>query len=223
MPPPAARKADPARRPRTRSEELAAALSREILSGALEPGSRLDEHSLARRFGVSRTPVREALKHLAGLDLITIRPHRGAVVSRTGDAPAAELFEALAEAEAACARLAALKMSEGGRERLVAMHRAYLDAAADTDHRPARDLNRLFHEAVHLGARNPFLAEAAQTLRRRLAPHARAPFATPERPAASAREHGAVLAAILDRDGPAAAEAMRRHVAEVGRAWAEGA
>jgi DNA-binding GntR family transcriptional regulator len=165
--------------------------------------------------------VREALKHLAGLDLITIRPHRGAVVSQPRDAPTAELFEALAEAEAAARGSPPSRCPR-------ASGSAWRRCTGPTWTPPPRRTSGrpgpqpLFHEAVHLGAHNAFLSDLAQTLRRRLAPYARRPFAAPERPAASALEHGAVLAAILDRDGPAAEEAMRRHVAEVGRAWAQG-
>lgn len=213
-------KADPTQRSRTRAEQLAADLSREILSGALDPGSRLDEHSIAQRYGVSRTPVREALKQLAGLDLITIRPHRGAVVADLQAVRMGELFEALAEAEAVCARLAAAKMSGLEQERLEAAHRAFLAAAAgERDGVP--EANRTFHEAIYAGAHNGFLADTVMALRRRLSPFTRAQFRAAERPFQSAREHAAVLDAILRRDGAAAAEAMRRHVLAVGRAWAE--
>lgn len=204
--------------PRTRAEHLVDALTREIVDGRLPPGERLDEHSLAGRFGVSRTPVREALKRLAGLNLIELRPHRGAVVVALPATGVGELFEALAEAEAACARLAALKAGPADREAMEAAHRAFLCAADDPSAVP--DANRAFHEAIYAGARNAVLAEAVTALRQRLAPFTRAQFRVAERPSNSAREHEAVLAAIRSGDPEAAAAAMRRHVTAVGEAWA---
>jgi DNA-binding GntR family transcriptional regulator len=206
--------------PRTRAEQLAADLTQAIVTGALRPGERLDEHSIALRYGVSRTPVREALKRLAGLHLIELRPHRGAVVAALSAARVGELFEALAEAEAACARLAALKMSALERERLEAAHLAFRAAADEADPGAVPKANVTFHAAIHAGARNAFLAESVTTLRQRLAPFTLAQFELPDRPSQSAREHLAVLQAIHRGDGDGAGEAMRRHVMAVGRAWA---
>lgn len=205
---------------RTRTEQLAAALTQDILDGTLAPGERLDEQSIAQRFGVSRTPVREALKHLAGLNLVEVRPHRGATVTDLQAGRMSELFEALAEAEAVCARLAALKMSSLERERLEAAHAAFL-AAAERDDEAVPEANRAFHEAIYAGAHNAFLAETALNLRKRLAPFTRAQFRVEERPSGSAREHAAVLDCIRLGKGAGAEEAMRRHLMAVGRAWAE--
>ena len=207
-------------RPRTRAEQLAADLSREILEGSLPPGARLDEHSLARRFGVSRTPVREALKRLAGLDLIDVRPHRGAVVVDMSETRIAELFEALAEAEAVCARLAALKMSTLEREHIGRLHRAFCDLGPMGEPTSVAAANRVFHEAIYAGAHNGFLSDHVVALRKRLAPFTAAQFRLNGRPPDSAREHQAIVTAILARDGAAAAEAVRRHVLIVGHEWA---
>lgn len=204
---------------RTRAERLRDEIAQAILSGDLGPGERLDEHGLAQRFAVSRTPVREALKQLAGIELVELRPHRGAVVAELHAARIGELFEALAEAEAVCARLAAIKMSALERERLEALHATCTAAltAGDQDAIPAA--NRALHEAIYAGAHNAFLADGVLGLRRRLMPFSRAQFRLAERPEQSAREHEAVLAAIRRRDGEAAAELMRRHILSVGHAW----
>jgi DNA-binding GntR family transcriptional regulator len=95
---------------RTRADALKDAIAQAILSGVYAPGQRLDEVSVAQRFAVSRTPVREALKQLAAMDLVEIRPHRGAVVAAVEPARLAELVEAIGEIEAVCARLAAERM-----------------------------------------------------------------------------------------------------------------
>ncbi len=81
------------------------------MRGVLEPGSALDETELARRFDVSRTPVREAIRQLAASGLVEVRAHRGAVVARPSDERLVGMFEAMAELEALCAGLAAERMT----------------------------------------------------------------------------------------------------------------
>ena len=204
----------------TRAEQLAEDLSKDIVDGTLAPGVRLDEHVLASRFGVSRTPVREALKRLAGLELIEIRPHRGAVVVDMPATRISELFEALAEAEATCARLAAIKMSTLDRERLSALHKAFCELPNGSEPVCVATCNRSFHEAIYAGCHNGFLSDHVATLRKRLAPYTTAQFMLRSRPVDSAREHARIVVAILARDGAAAADAARRHVMAVGHAWA---
>ena len=94
----------------TRAEELRLQLADEIVSGALAPGSALDETDIARRFNVSRTPVREALRQLAASGLVEARAHRGAVVAQPSIERLSGMFEAMAELEALCAGLAAERM-----------------------------------------------------------------------------------------------------------------
>src|SRR5260370_27426637 len=104
----------------TRAEELRLQLADEIVRGALAPGSPLDETDIARRFSVSRTPVREALRQLAASGLVDARAHRGAVVARPSIERLTGMFEAMAELEALCASLAAERMAPGERPPLEA-------------------------------------------------------------------------------------------------------
>src|SRR5213080_3004855 len=106
----------------TRAEELRLQLADEIVRGALAPGSPLDETDIARRFSVSRTPVREALRQLAASGLVDARAHRGAVVARPSPARLTGMFEAMAELEALCAGLAAERMPAAERQALEALH-----------------------------------------------------------------------------------------------------
>jgi DNA-binding GntR family transcriptional regulator len=203
----------------TRSDALKDAIAEAILKGELAAGQRLDEVSVAQRFAVSRTPVREALKQLAAMELVELRPHRGAVVAGLEPMQLAQLFEAMGEIEAACARLAAAKLCGPARERLEI---AWLecDAALHTsDLESIHAANQAFHAAIHEGARNSFLADAAHALRRRLAPLSRAQFGLVGRPDHSAAEHRAIMVAIRARDGAVAEEAMRGHLQSVARAF----
>ena len=95
----------------TRAEELRLQLADEIVQGTLAPGAPLDETDIARRFSVSRTPVREALRQLVASGLVEARAHRGAVVAQPSVERLKSMCEAMAELEALCAGLAAERMS----------------------------------------------------------------------------------------------------------------
>lgn len=113
----------PAAPPRTRTEALRLQIADEIISGVLEPGTPLDEQELAARFGVSRTPVREAIRQLAASGLVSVRPHRGAVVALPTPTQLDDMFEAMGELEALCAGLAARNMTVPERRGLEALLR----------------------------------------------------------------------------------------------------
>ena len=93
-------------------ERVFSRLADEIVLGYLLPGTHLDEQAIATRCGVSRTPVREALKQLAATGLAHYRPHRGSAVRSLSSADLDLMFEAIAELESSCARYAALRMTQ---------------------------------------------------------------------------------------------------------------
>ena len=205
----------------TRSEALREALADQIISGGLAPGTKLDESSLAARFGVSRTPVREALKHLAATGLIRMQPHRAAeVASVTGDRMS-EMFEARAELEGLCARFCALRMTPAERRRLEQLHHDCADRMRSGNIEAYHAANAAFHNAIYTGSHNAALAEIAGGLRRRLSPFTRAQFRGTGRLGESYAEHDAAVQAILRGQADVAQEAMRRHVAVVRQALDE--
>ncbi|SEP38320.1 DNA-binding transcriptional regulator, GntR family [Methylobacterium sp. ap11] len=197
---------------RTQAERLAGEIAEAIVTGALAPGSRLDEQALAERYGVSRTPVREALRQLGTSGLVEVRPRRGAVVAQVTAEQLAELFVAMAEIEATCARLAAQSMSPLERRRLDALHDSMADLARAGDPAAYARANTAFHGAVYAGAHNTVLADFALSLRRRLQPYREAQFRVAGRLARSHDEHGVVVAAILAGRAEEAHAAMLRHV-----------
>src|SRR5262245_12112967 len=93
------------------AEEIRENIEQRIVEGEFEDGQRLDEVSLAKRFGVSRTPLREALRMLGGSGLVELIPRRGAFVRHPGIVELVEMFEVMAELEALCGRLAARRIS----------------------------------------------------------------------------------------------------------------
>lgn len=200
-------------------DSLTRQISAKIVDGSLPPGSRLDELTLAGRFGVSRTPVREALGRLSAGGLVERRPHRGVVVANVPQERLMHLFELMTELEGLCARLAADRMDTLARSDLVAIHDQTRAVADSGDIDAYATLNRRFHLAVYDGARNPVLVETTRDIRTRLAPFRRAQFNLSGRLKLSHAEHDMVVRAILARDGAAAAEAMRAHIAIVRDAY----
>jgi len=205
----------------TTVDKLANDMAEAILSGEFAPGYRLDEQLLAQRYNVSRTPVREALRQLATTGLIEIRPRRGAVVARVTPAQLEELFVAMGELEATCARLAAMSMSPTERRRLQALHERMSSVERQGDAKAFADDNHLFHALIYAGSHNSVLEEMAIALRRRLSPFRRAQFQLEGRPPRSFAEHDAVVTAIIRGDSAAAHAAMLHHVTLVERSYEE--
>ena len=199
----------------TQAERLAGSIAESVLSGEFAPGFRLDETALAERFGVSRTPVREAIRLLASTGLIEVRPRRGASVATATSAQLETLFGAMAEIEATCARLAALSMTPIERRRLQSRHDAMAELVLRDDREAYATANFDFHAQIYLGAHNDILADFASGLRRRLAPFRRAQFRTEGRTSRSNLEHAAVVKAILAFDPSAAHAAMFHHMSLV--------
>ena len=199
----------------TLAEKLASAIADGILDGTLQPGVRLDEISLAQQHGVSRTPVREALRQLTTSGLIDMRPRKGAVVSRTTPEQVEKLFVAMAEMEATCARLAAMSMTPIERRRLQARHEAMLALAKAGNPDTYSDANVAFHLAIYAGTHNEPIADITRGLRRRIAPFRRAQFWVDGRLLRSNQEHDAVVRAILSGDAAGAHAAMLHHVSLV--------
>ncbi|KAA0595369.1 DNA-binding GntR family transcriptional regulator [Azospirillum lipoferum] len=205
----------------TLAETLRRHLADDILDGRLLPGVRLDEQELAARFGVSRTPVREAFKLLAATGLVQVRPNKGVVVTSITPERLAQMFEVMGEIEAACARFAAQRMTAEERQRLAALH-AEAGALARAGDREAYDaMNTRFHSAIYAGAHNDYMQETAQAIRQRLRPFRRAQFRVSGRLSLSWLEHDSVVRAILHGDGEAAYHALRLHVTTVGDASAD--
>lgn len=196
-------------------------IENEILTGRLAPGTRLDEVPLAARFGVSRTPIREALMQLSASGLIEIRPRRGAVVADIGAERLVEMFAVMAELEAMAGGLAARRHTEADRSALLGALDACRAAAASGDTDAYYYENEQFHQAVYAASYNGFLIEQCVGLHRRLKPYRRLQLRVGNRMATSLAEHQAVVTAILAHDGPAAAEALRGHIAIQGERFGD--
>jgi DNA-binding GntR family transcriptional regulator len=199
----------------TQAERLAEQIAACVLSGEFAPGLRLDEAMLAERYGVSRTPVREALRQLVSTGLIDLKPRRGATVATATSAQLETLFAAMAEIEAACARLAAMSMTPIERRRLQSLHESMAALVRRDDKDEYAGANIAFHTRIYAGAHNELLSDFASGLRRRLAPFRRAQFQSEGRLLRSHTEHAAAVKAILACDAAAAHAAMFHHMSLV--------
>lgn len=194
------------------SEQIRVALSDEITAGKLAPGEQLDEQQIGDRFGASRTPVREALRQMASAGLVEMRPRRGAVVATLTAERIIDMFEASAEIEALCVRLAAYRMNPMERSQLARMHMESEALVESGDVDAYDQFNWQFHEAIYRGTGNAFIAEQAIALRQRMAAFRRAQLYQNDRPAHSRAEHDGIMEAIMRGDGEEAAKRMRAHM-----------
>jgi DNA-binding GntR family transcriptional regulator len=201
--------------PRTRAEALRVAIADEILRGVHPPGTPLDETALAKRFGLSRTPVREALGSLAESGLVRKLPHRGTVVAHPTPDELAGMFETMAELEALCTGFSAERMTPRERKAFETRHLEMLGAVRTGSAALYALDNVAFHEALYEGAHNPFLRDLARQTRRRVAPFRRAQFDAPGRLMASHAEHDRIVQAVLRGDRAGATLAMRAHIGTV--------
>jgi DNA-binding GntR family transcriptional regulator len=187
-----------------------------VLSGTIGPGERLDEQSLASRFGVSRTPIREALRELAAAGLVEMSPRRPTTVRRFSRAELAESFEAIGEIEGLCARYAAERMSHAERMQLQTILQQAEVALQQNDCLAYRDCDAELHSLIHSGAHNKSLERVAEQMRMQTAPYSSAPYTLPNYSAQLKiphLQHEAVVKAILDRDAAAAHARMIDHIA----------
>ena len=194
------------------SSTLIRLLEDEILSNTLQPGTRLDEQSLANRFRVSRTPVREALRHLCSSGLVEIRRNQGATVRRLNTGELIEMFQVMAELEGLCARLSARRMNETELARMRELHDVCAARASEGKHEAFFEANNAFHEAISDGSRNSFLQEETRKLRNRINVYRWHITFQPRRMTRSIAEHLRIVEAIESGDDEMAHRLMREHV-----------
>jgi len=205
----------------TRTDQLCQALEGEIILGRLSPGTRLEETAIAKRYGVSRTPVREALRKLAVSGLIDVRPHQGAVVRQFSIEELIQIFEVMAELEGLCARLAARRIAPEERTALERHHEDCRALAETGDADAFYDANIRFHETIYQATRNDYLIEQTRATRTRIGPYRRYITYQSGRMRASIAEHAGIMEAIFAGDGEIAHRRNREHVMLLGDDFAD--
>lgn len=180
-----------------------------IDQGTYRPGSRLVESELADRFGVSRTPIREALQRLETQSLLS-RDGRSLIVASLDHAQMAELYAVRTELEGLAARLAA---QHAAREEIkVLREMVEADHVLLGDPQALSRANRRFHKQIHLASHNRYLVQQLDLVHRSMALMASTSLAAEGRGEKALDEHRAIVDAIDARDGEAAAQALRDHL-----------
>jgi DNA-binding GntR family transcriptional regulator len=197
---------------KTRTDRIRQAIERAIVSGRFEPGMKLDENALAARHGASRTPVREALQQLASQGLIQLRAHAGAFVASLSVVELAEMFEAMAFLEAACAALAARRHTAEDRRLLAAAHEACAKAARKGDPDAFYVANARFHACIYMASHNGYLAGQILQLANRLEAYRREATFHPGLMSMTMAEHERIMQAIFEMDETVAGQQMRSHL-----------
>jgi DNA-binding GntR family transcriptional regulator len=193
-------------------EEVAKRLRERIFAHEFAPGQWLDEQALAAQYGISRTPLREALKVLAAEGMVTLKPRRGCYVTEVSDRDLDDIFPVLALLESRCAVEATLKAGAADLRRLETLHETLEAHAAKGNIDRFFEANQDFHRAVMELAGNRWLTQVIQDLRRALRLARHHSLLARGRVQESLAEHRAILAAIRARDAERAGELMHLHL-----------
>lgn len=199
-----------------RADQIAEQLENLVFQGEYEDGQRLDEIRLADHFKVSRTPIREALQKLVLSGIAEQLPRRGVFVRLPGPVELLEMFETMAELEAACGRFAAARISDDGLKNLADANDRCSNAVKQGDVERYYLENEKFHQEIYAGATNSFLRNEALKLQNRLKPYRRVQLRFRGRLEQSLSEHTEIVERLRSGDAQGAADQLRSHVAVQG-------
>lgn len=193
-------------------QEVAERLRQRIFSHELKPGTWIDEQALADHYGISRTPLREALKVLASEGLVTLKPRRGCYVTEISERDLDEIFTVMSLLEGQCAGTTATRATEADLERLRQIHAQLERAASGSDINGFFEANQAFHLALQEIADNHWLQHVIEDLRKVIKLSRHHSLFSEGRLEQSLAEHRAILAALDARDAGAAELRMREHL-----------
>ena len=195
--------------PRALYEEVAELLRQRIFRRELEPGSWIDEVKLAQEYGISRTPLREALKVLAAEGLVTMKVRRGAYVTEVSEQDLAEVYHLLALLESDAAAVVAERATDAELKELQKLHKELEAAVKDRERFFA--VNERFHMRLLELAANRWRNQMVADLRKVMKLHRHNSLLKSGRVRESLAEHAAIVQALAQRDAAAARERMQEH------------
>lgn len=201
------------------SEVIAGQIEKEIVDGTIAAGAKLDEAAIAARFGVSRTPVREALMSLVSRALAERVPYKGVIVCDLSFERIEGMFEAMGEIDGMCGRLAAGRMTASERAVLQERHlsmKALVEAGQLEAYQSA---NWEFHDLIQQGTHNSDLIEIARGMGAKLAPFRRSQLLSRDRAEKSFAEHEEIVQALLERNAVTAERLLRLHLLSSARTF----
>ncbi|RIH82869.1 GntR family transcriptional regulator [Calidithermus roseus] len=205
---------NPNRPPATSPDRVAQQLRERILGGQYPGGTTLRQEELAEELGVSRMPVREALRQLAAEGLLILHPHRGAVVAELSIAEIEEIYEMRAVLEPLALRLAIPRLSKG---QLGEAEDALDEAEQERDGRRLSELNWKFHAALYRPAGRPRLLSTIELLHLNVDRYMRMILTVMHHREQSDREHRQLLEACRAREVERASSLLERHIVEAGQ------
>jgi DNA-binding GntR family transcriptional regulator len=197
---------------RSLSETVAQRIRDMIHRGVLKTGDRIVEKKLCDALGVSRTPLREAMRILKSEGLVDLVPHKGAYVAQPSMEDVEELFDVMSILEGQCARVASKKMSEADFARLEKLHQKLEKFFELKDHDKYLEVNHKYHSLIQEMAGNRVLNEILGGLRQKILLYRQRQLYQPDRFEASMNEHRLLLEAFRNRDADAAERLMKRHL-----------
>ncbi len=192
--------------------EVAERIRARIIQGALPPGERISERELCEAFGVSRTPLREALKVLASEGLVDLTPNHGARVVKHGKDDVAAMFQVMAALEALSGELACARITDRQLAEIGALHGQMLVHYNRGDRPEYFRLNLQIHEAIVAAAQNPTLTQMYESLSGRMRRSRYVANTTRKRWSEAVREHERILEALSARDGERLAKILKNHL-----------
>ena len=194
------------------ADKLISDIRKEVSSGILKPGDQLEVTALAERFGVSRTPIREAIRTLVESGVLETRPRKGSFVRVLSAKQLLDLFQVAAELEGMACRLAALSLTKENVEAIERGLAKCTQAAEAQNNADYAMANLDFHTAIHNASGNDWLIEQLRQLQINLNSYRTMPYEIRGRLNKSTDEHKIICDAILSGDGEHACNLMRDHM-----------
>jgi DNA-binding GntR family transcriptional regulator len=195
------------------SERIRFSIEQRIRDEVWLPGDPVDEAALMRDFGVSRTPIREAILHLEAEGMLVSLPRGGVVVARMTVQELFAMWELMADLEVLCARYACERMTDAERLQLKEAYDRGGDVVACNDVVGWREVNMAFHEVLYAGARNPYLRQEILRMRARTAAYRKHAFGAVGQVRNAHATHFLIVEAVLAKDTEGCALAMHEHIA----------
>lgn len=196
----------------TLAEQLRTDFEEEILAGRLSPGDRIDDRILAERYGVSRTPIREAILKLSSLGLVEVRPRQRSEIASISLARFTQMNEVMSFTEAQAARLAARRMTDAQRAELLSIQSEAAAIVESGDSAAFNQINWRLHLAIFAGTQNAFLEEQARNLRLRMHLYRCYLVRRTGRMPLAHQEHEKLVRVVTEGDADAAFEVMQQHL-----------
>lgn len=200
----------------TRTEILVSEIEKLIVNGSMVPGQRLDEMVLAKKYGVSRTPVREAIRALIAIGLVQNTGKQGSQVAKLSISMLIEMFELMAVLEGMCAQLAARRATKNQLFEMQKTHELLEKTFEKGTHKEFYNVNLQFHDLLYNASHTQYLAEETLRLRRRLSPYRMRVTFQPGRMSSTLKEHNKILTAINKGESELAKNEAISHLRLIG-------